>query len=149
MKSVPNFKISQKYLTWQKKSTELLSRFSQRHGCRKLLDRAHPVFGDLCKCIDRDVTTGATGATEVAPKFSGTLTLSQPRGADSAHHCRGRRQKYTLVASLGSLFIICPPRFKVLPTPLKGDRFLDPFKYQDKDLCLGKKSRKAPYANHL
>ena len=34
--------------------------------------------------------TGATGATEVAPKFSDTLTLSQPRGADSAHHCRGR-----------------------------------------------------------
>ena len=38
----------------------------------------------------RDVTTGATGATEVAPKFSDTLTLSQQRGADSAHHCRGR-----------------------------------------------------------
>ena len=28
----------------------------------------------------RDVTTGATSATEVAPKFSDTLTLSQPRG---------------------------------------------------------------------
>ena len=28
----------------------------------------------------RDVTTGATDATEVAPKFSDTLTLSQPRG---------------------------------------------------------------------
>ena len=33
------------------------------------------------KCLDfhygcRDVTTGATGATEVAPKFSDTLTLS-------------------------------------------------------------------------
>ena len=40
--------------------------------------------------ICRDVTTGATGATEVAPKFSDTLTLSQPRGADSTHHCRGR-----------------------------------------------------------
>ena len=38
----------------------------------------------------RDVTTGATGATEVAPKFSDTLTLSQQRGANSAHHCRGR-----------------------------------------------------------
>ena len=34
----------------------------------------------------RDVTTGATGATAVAPKFSDNLTLSQPRGADSAHH---------------------------------------------------------------
>ena len=38
----------------------------------------------------RDVTTGATGATEVAPKFSDTLTLSQPWGADFAHHRRGR-----------------------------------------------------------
>ena len=28
----------------------------------------------------RDVTTGATGATEVGSKFSDTLTLSQPRG---------------------------------------------------------------------
>ena len=38
----------------------------------------------------RDVSTGATGATAVAPKFSDALTLSQPRGADSAHHRRGR-----------------------------------------------------------
>ena len=38
----------------------------------------------------RDVSTGATGATVVAPKFSDTLTLSQSRGADSAHHRRGR-----------------------------------------------------------
>ena len=29
----------------------------------------------------RDVTTGATGVTEVAPKSSDTLTISQPRGA--------------------------------------------------------------------
>ena len=28
----------------------------------------------------RDVTTGATGATAVTPKFSDTLTLSQPGG---------------------------------------------------------------------
>ena len=40
--------------------------------------------------MSRDVSTGATGATEGAPKFSDTLTLSQPRGADSAHHYRGR-----------------------------------------------------------
>ena len=32
------------------------------------------------KTISRDVTTGATSATEVAPKFSDNLTLSQPRG---------------------------------------------------------------------
>ena len=40
----------------------------------------------------RDVSAGATGATAFAPKFSDTLTLSQPGGgvADSAHHCRGR-----------------------------------------------------------
>ena len=47
-----------------------------------------PKFGDAMPF--RDVTTGATGATSVAPKFSDTLALSQPRGADSAHHCRGR-----------------------------------------------------------
>ena len=40
--------------------------------------------------VSRDVSTGATGATGVAPKFSDTLTLFQPRGADSAHHRRGR-----------------------------------------------------------
>ena len=38
----------------------------------------------------RDVSAGATGATAVAPKFSDTLTLSQPEGADSALHRRGR-----------------------------------------------------------
>ena len=38
----------------------------------------------------RDVSTGATGETEVAPKFSDTLTLFQPGGADSTHHWRGR-----------------------------------------------------------
>ena len=42
------------------------------------------------KVRSRDVSAGATGATLVAPKFSDTLTLSQPGGADSAHHCRGR-----------------------------------------------------------
>ena len=38
----------------------------------------------------RDVSAGATGATAVAPKFSDTLTLSQPGEADFAHHYRGR-----------------------------------------------------------
>ena len=37
----------------------------------------------------RDVFTGATGATEVAPKFLDSLTLSPPCVADSAHHRRG------------------------------------------------------------
>ena len=38
----------------------------------------------------RDVSTGATGATAVAPELSDTLTLFQSGGADSAHHwhCR-------------------------------------------------------------
>ena len=45
----------------------------------------------ICLLIVRDVSAGATGATAVAPKFSDTLTLSQPGGgADSTHHCRGR-----------------------------------------------------------
>ena len=33
----------------------------------------------MCILI-RDVSTGSTGATEVAPKFSDTLTLSPPGG---------------------------------------------------------------------
>ena len=49
---------------------------------------------------DRDVSTGATGATVVAPKFSDTLTLSPPWGADSAHHCRGRNEIFPMVTSL-------------------------------------------------
>ena len=37
-------------------------------------------------CMLRDVSTGATGVTGVvAPKFSDTLTLFQPGGADCAH----------------------------------------------------------------
>ena len=38
----------------------------------------------------RDVIAGATGRTTVAPKFSYSLTLSQPRGADSNFHCRSQ-----------------------------------------------------------
>ena len=49
----------------------------------------HPIFKKML-ILFRDVFTGATGATAVAPKFSDTLTLSQPGGADSAHHRRGR-----------------------------------------------------------
>ena len=50
----------------------------------------HLVYNSEIDGYRRDVTTGATGATEVAPKFLDTLTLSQPRGADSTHHYRGR-----------------------------------------------------------
>ena len=62
----------------------------------------------LCKRTDaklssRDVSTGATGATEVAPKFSDTLTLFQPRGADSANHWHGRTYIFLVVMSLDLL----------------------------------------------
>ena len=39
--------------------------------------------------LSRDVSTGATGVTAVAPKFSDTLTLFQPGEANSAHHWHG------------------------------------------------------------
>ena len=45
----------------------------------------------------RDVTTGATSMTEVASKFSDTLTLE---GADSAHHRRGQTQNSPMDTSL-------------------------------------------------
>ena len=48
----------------------------------------------------RDVSTRATGTTPVAPKFSGTLTLFQPGGADSAHHQRGCTYNFAVVTSL-------------------------------------------------
>ena len=48
----------------------------------------------------RDVSTGATGTTAVAPKFSDILTLFQPRGADSAHHRRGRSKHLPVITSL-------------------------------------------------
>ena len=51
----------------------------------------------------RDVSTGATGvtgATAVAPKFSVTLTLSLPGGADSAHNRRGCIYIFPAVTSL-------------------------------------------------
>ena len=40
-----------------------------------------PREGYFLKCITRDVTIGATGASVVAPKVSDTLTLSQPKVA--------------------------------------------------------------------
>ena len=52
------------------------------------------------KSAFRDVTAGATGATIIAPKFSDALTLFQPRGADSAQHCKGCTQNFPVVTSL-------------------------------------------------
>ena len=60
-------------------------------------------FNKLLDQSTRDVSTGATGATAVAPKFSDTLTLFQPRGADSAHHWHGRTYIFLVVTSLGSM----------------------------------------------
>ena len=56
----------------------------------------------------RDVSTGAIGATAVAPKFSDTLTLFQPRGADSAHHWHGRTYIFLVVTSLNWCLILGP-----------------------------------------
>ena len=64
----------------------LISQFWSTEGPRS----THILGLGKNRVICRDVTTGATVATEVAPKFSDTLTLSQPVGADSAHHRRGR-----------------------------------------------------------
>ena len=49
--------------------------------------------------MEHTVSTGATGTTTVLPKFSDTLTLFQPRMADSAHHCRGCTKHFPLDTS--------------------------------------------------
>ena len=70
-------------------AASFLASFSQLAAVKKYIENCEVVtsLGTFVRCSD--VSTGATGATEVAPKFSGTLTLSQPRRADSAHHRRG------------------------------------------------------------
>ena len=51
----------------------------------------HPVLQEEALLLySRDVSTGVTGATVVAAKFSDILTLSSPGGTDSVHHCSGR-----------------------------------------------------------
>ena len=40
------------------------------------IDNEKSIPGGNTRSYGRDVTTGATGATEIAPKFSDTLTLS-------------------------------------------------------------------------
>ena len=47
----------------------------------------------------RDVSTGATIATAVTPKFSDTITLFRPY-SDSAHHWRGCTKIFPVVTSL-------------------------------------------------
>ena len=80
-------------------STRILA-LAQTSCCCKLFQKAaaifppfFPFFFELhsaVQCSGRDVTIVATGATAVAPRFLDTLPPSQPRGADSAHHHRGR-----------------------------------------------------------
>ena len=53
--------------------------------------------------LHRNVSTGATVMTAIAPKFSDTLILSQPRGIDSAHHIRCCSQHFPAVTSLAYL----------------------------------------------
>ena len=45
-----------------------------------IVDRELKILCSLKIFHSRDVSTGVTGATVVAPKFSDTLTLSQPGG---------------------------------------------------------------------
>ena len=52
---------------------------------------------------NRDVTTGTTDKTAVAPKFSDVLTLFQPGGQILPYHCRGRTINFPAVTSLGTI----------------------------------------------
>ena len=50
----------------------------------------------------RDVTTGATGATAVTPRFSDAfVALFQPGEENSAQHCKGGTKHFPMVTSLG------------------------------------------------
>jgi hypothetical protein len=51
----------------------------------------------------QNVTTGATGTTMVAPKFSDILTLYQPGWANSAHHRRCCTKIFPMDSSLYSI----------------------------------------------
>ena len=85
-------------MSFQNPFLTFLIRWASLFGCFSVSYRKCLLRTD--EYVLRDVTTGATGATEVAPKFSDALTLSQPRGADSAHHYRGRSKKFSVVTSL-------------------------------------------------
>jgi len=57
-------------------------------------------FGQHSIADSRDETTGVTGTTGVAPKFSDTFTLFQPDEIDSAQHRRGRTKNLPRDTSL-------------------------------------------------
>ena len=83
----------------------------------------------------RDVTTGATGATVVAPKSLDNLTLSQPRGAYSAHYCGGHSYHFAVVTFLTSKPIVLPVPIIELPTLVE---------VKSKQMALNNKSETMP-----
>ena len=58
-----------------------------------------------------DGIKGATGTTEVAPKFSDTFTLFQPDEVDSAQHRRGRTKNLPMDTSLDLQVNLCQKLF--------------------------------------
>ena len=89
----------------------------------------------------RDVFTGATGATAVAPKFSDTLTLFQPGGADSAPTSQRSHQKIacdyisdmyqkTPEKQCTGFSYIGPKLYNVIPKDIKEAKTADDFKDQ-------------------
>ena len=68
-------------------------------------------FGQDSVSDSRDETTGATGTTEVAPKFSDTFTLFQPDEVDSAQHRRGRTKNLPMDTSLDLQVNLCQKLF--------------------------------------
>ena len=72
------------YITLNEGLPEKREHFSKTRKSKKGKSKKHRIE----KTESRDVSKGATGATLVAPKFLDTLTLSPPRGADSANHLR-------------------------------------------------------------
>ena len=75
------------------------------------------LLASLTLYYGRDVTTEATDATVVTPKFSDTLTLSQPREADSAHYRRGRSYHFNVITSLYGMISCFRACFSVLEHP--------------------------------
>ena len=67
---------------------------------RQTFARLLHFFGQDSASDSRDETTGATGTTEVAPKFSDTFTLFQPDDVDSAQHRRSRTKNLPRDTSL-------------------------------------------------
>ena len=67
---------------------------SKRFTVHNLIETKLNFFQSVCFHLYRDVTAGATGATVIAPKFSDTITLFQPGGADSTPASQRLHQKF-------------------------------------------------------